>query len=196
MASKRRGDGQRGRARNKRLAPPYMPPADADYEASFRALADVQAEAQTRGALTPRLALRRAHAQFALGNYMAAAFDAERAARLDPMSTEAEFLRGQSFLALAAVKHGVARPGVGSPIAPSTLPPRRHLLLTAKRCFDRVLERNPDDLQARKDMAATQALLDDLAGEAGPTELPDAAVAQSMLALQRRRSFPARAASD
>lgn len=144
------------------LTPPYLAPADLNYARAFRTLSSVQGEIMREG-LTLELLLRRANVRMALGNYLAAAFDSERAVGIDPDNIEAQYLRGQSYLALAAVKHGVARPGVGADIPVRALPPRRHLLETARECFRRVLAARPDDQQATKAMVATERLMHDLA---------------------------------
>jgi tetratricopeptide (TPR) repeat protein len=139
-----------------------MPSPDADYGEAFRCLASVQAAMLREGA-TKELVLRRCHARFALGNYLAAAFDAERASRLDPECSEADYLKGQAFLALAAMKEGLVGPGIGAHIPSAVLPRRHHLLLTARKCFLRVLAANPDDVQAQRELRATDALLEHLA---------------------------------
>jgi tetratricopeptide (TPR) repeat protein len=144
------------------LAPPFLADPDLDYRKAFAALIAVEAEIAREGPDVPRV-LRRGFARFALGNYLAAAFDAERAARLDPACMEAEFLKGEALLAVAAVKHGVAPTGVGAAVPRRALPPRRHLLLTAEASFRRVLAENPGDAQAEKGRQAARALLHDLA---------------------------------
>ncbi|MEA3190365.1 MAG: hypothetical protein QOD77_947 [Thermoplasmata archaeon] len=155
------------------LTPPYMPQADLDYEEGFRALVAIEAEMMVQGVSAERL-LRRGHARFALGNFLAAAFDAERAIRMDPHNPEGDYLKGQAFLAMAAVKHGVARPAIGTGLPKKALPPRRHLLLTARNCFQRVLALNPDDPQARKALRATRAILADLAAHPDAQSPPQA----------------------
>ena len=137
---------------------PYLPSPDLDYAGAFRVLADVQAEIVRHG-LSRERALRRGNALLALGNYLAAAFDAERALRMDPAWSEAHYLKGQCFLALAGVKHGIARPGPGAYLPLQALPPRRHLLLTARQSLLDVLARRPDDPQASKVLAAADGLL-------------------------------------
>lgn len=137
---------------------PHLPSPDLDYTAGFRVLADVQAEI-VRDGLSRERVLRRGAALLALGNYLGAAFDAERALRLDPTWGEANYLKGQAFLALAGVKHGVARPGPGAYLPLKALPPRRHLLLTARQCLLAVLAGEPSDPQALQALAACDALL-------------------------------------
>lgn len=137
---------------------PHLPSPDLDYTTAFRVLADVQAEVLRLGLSRERV-LRRGAALLALGNYLGAAFDAERALRLDPAWAEAHYLKGQAFLALAGVKHGIARPGPGAYLPMAALPPRRHLLLTARQCLLDVLARRPDDPQAGKVLAAADGLL-------------------------------------
>lgn len=137
---------------------PHLPSADMDYAAGFRVLADVQAEV-VRDGLTRERVMRRGAALLALGNYLGAAFDAERALRMDPLWSEANYLKGQAFLALAGVKHGVARPGPGAYLPLKALPPRRHLLLTSRQCFLSVLARAPSDPQALKGLAACDVLM-------------------------------------
>ncbi len=149
------------------LVPPFLAASDLDYSQAFAALAAIELEIRRDG-VTPELVLRRGYARFALGNYLAATFDAESALRSDPMCTEARFLKGTSMLALAAVKHGIAAPGIGPAVPPKGLPPRRHLLLTARESFQIVLAANSDDEQARRGLAATAALLADLAKIAPP----------------------------
>lgn len=137
---------------------PHLPSPDLDYPAAFRVLADVQAEIVRDGFSRERV-LRRGAALLALGNYLGAAFDAERALRLDATWTEAHYLKGQAFLALAGVKQGVARPGPGAYLPLKALPPGRHLLLTARQCFVVVLARGGGDPQAVKGLAACDGLL-------------------------------------
>lgn len=150
---------------------PHLPSPDLDYAAAFRVLADVQAEIVREG-LDRQRVLRRGAALLALGNYLSAAFDAERALRFDPTWTEASYLKGQAFLALAGVKHGVARPGPGAYLPIRALPPRRHLLLTARQCLLAVLARGSDDPQATKALVACDEMLSSLPQEPGPGPAP------------------------
>lgn len=140
---------------------PHLPSPDLDYTAAFQVLARVQAEV-LRDGLDREKVLRRGAALLALGNYLGAAFDAERALRMAPAWGEAHYLKGQAFLALAGVKHGVARPGPGTYLPLRALPSRRHLLLTARQCFLAVLAQEAGDPQARKGLDAAHALLHDL----------------------------------
>lgn len=156
------------------LQPPHLPSPDLDYAAAFRVLADLQAEI-VRDGLNKERVLRRGAALLALGNYLGAAFDAERALRMAPAWTEAHYLKGQAFLALAAVKHGVARPGPGAYLPVTALPPRRHLLMTARQALLWVLAREPSDPQAMKALVASDRLLADLPAGASsndPKPLP------------------------
>lgn len=150
---------------------PYLPSPDLDYPQAFRVLAGVQAEI-VRDGLTRERVLRRGAALLALGNFLAAAFDAERALRLDPTWGEANYLKGQAFLALAGVKHGVARPGPGAYLPVQALPPRRHLLLTARQCLLAVLAQEPEDPQAFKALGACDALLASLSDAASVAVAP------------------------
>ncbi len=145
------------------LAPPFLSPADIDYQLAFMELAMVELEIQHRG-LSEQLALRRGFVHFTLGNYLAAVMDAQTALETAAEGPEANFLKGSAMLAVAAVKHGVAQPGVGANLPRGALPPRIILLLAAKKCFGKVLDANPDDEQAQKGAAATDALLADVAG--------------------------------
>jgi hypothetical protein len=140
----------------KRLRPHVAPP-DLDYEAAFRCLATVEARIATRGTNAARV-LRRGFASMALGNYLAAALDAEWVLRGEPEKLEAQYLKGQACLAMAAVKAGVARPGIGVFLPASALPPRARLLELATDSFQRVLSQNPDDSQARKGLDAAREL--------------------------------------
>lgn len=151
-------DGRDGRAGVARLALPYMPAAELDYAAGFRKLARLHVKACREG-LTKDLALKRAHILFAVGNPLGAAFDCERALRLDPLSGEAHFLKGQAMLAMAGVKHGLVAPGPGAYLPSKILPPRRDLLMAARACFDKAMSCNPQDPQAPKALEATLALL-------------------------------------
>jgi tetratricopeptide (TPR) repeat protein len=150
---------------------PYLPSPDLDYTGAFRVLADVQAEIVRLGLSRERV-LRRGAALLALGNYLGAAFDAERALRMDPLWAEAHYLKGQAFLALAGVKHGIARPGPGAYLPMEALPPRRHLLLTARQCLLDVLARRPDDPQAGKALVAADQLLAAVPHEAAAMAAP------------------------
>lgn len=132
-----------------------LPSDDLDYAAAFSALAEVHAEIQRDG-VSAGLLLRRAHARFALGNYLAAAFDAERVVREQPEWVDGHYVKGQACLAMAAVKLGFAFPGVGVYMPPDGLPPRAHLLSVAQRCFESVLGRNPGDTQASRGLATAQ----------------------------------------
>src|SRR5688572_4841932 len=109
---------RQGRAR---MALPYMPSAEVDYAAGFRKLARLHVKACREG-LTKDLALKRAYVLFAVGNPLGAAFDCERALRLDPLSGEAHFLKGQAMLAMAGVKHGLVAPGPGAYLPNKILP--------------------------------------------------------------------------
>lgn len=126
-----------------------LPSDDLDYAAAFAALCQVHSEIKQEG-VCARLLLRRAHARFALGNYLAAAFDAERVAREHPEWVDAHYLKGQACLAMAAVRLGRARPGVGVYMPVEGLPPLAHLLNVARRAFQSVLDRNEDDRQAQR----------------------------------------------
>ncbi|MCA1818960.1 MAG: hypothetical protein ABR562_03290 [Thermoplasmatota archaeon] len=132
-----------------------LPSDDLDYAAAFAALSEVHAEMHREGVSMERL-LRRGHARFALGNYLAAAFDAERVAREEPGWVEAHYLKGQACLAMAAVKLGFAFPGVGVYMPAEGLPSRSHLLDVAQRAFELVLGRNPDDRQAARGLATAR----------------------------------------
>lgn len=138
------------------LAQPLLPADDLDYAAAFAALAHVHAEIARDGASAARL-LRRGHARFALGNYLAAAFDAERVAREEPGWVDALYLKGQACLAMAAVRLGLARPGVGVYMPTDGLPPLGHLLDVARRAFEAVVGRSPDDRQAQRGLALAKA---------------------------------------
>lgn len=158
------------------LTVPYLPPSDLDYGASFQLLLKVQAEIRLMGA-DPARTLRRGHARLALADYLGAAFDAEHVIRVPPSHPgaqflpEAQFLKGQAMLALAAMKHGVVRPGIGIASArlEASLPPRRDLALTAKHCFQLVLATNPLDAQAERALDAVDALLESLPPSVAPT---------------------------
>lgn len=129
---------------------------DLDYVAAFAALAEVHARMQRDGS-GPDLLLQRAYARFALGNYLAAAFDAERVAREEPSRVDAHYLKGQACLAMAAVRLGIASPGIGVYMPPEGLPPLDHLVQVAHRAFAQVLRQSPDDLQAQKGLEAAEA---------------------------------------
>ncbi|MHB8634593.1 MAG: hypothetical protein ACYDBQ_11650 [Thermoplasmatota archaeon] len=145
---------------------PLLPGADVDYARAFQCLVSVQWQIHRQGP-GARLILQRAHVRYALGNFLAAALDAGKALSIDPGCVEASFLEGEAFLAMAAMKHGVARPGLGAPPeAPELLPRRRHLLQAASRSFLRVLAAQPQDPQAHEALYAAQALMGDLPGEA------------------------------
>ena len=134
------------------LARPLLATDDLDYEAAFRALAEVHSEMRRDGVST-QLLLRRGLARFALGNYLAAAFDAERVARQEPDSMDAHYLKGQACVAMAAVRAGLAHPGIGVYMPSEALPERSHLLAVAQRSFEVVLRSDPDDRQARRGLA-------------------------------------------
>jgi len=126
-----------------------LPSDDLDYAAAFAALCQVHSEIKRDG-VSPCLLLRRAHARFALGNFLAAAFDAERVVREQPDWVDAHYLKGQACLAMAAVRLGRARPGVGVYMPVEGLPPLAHLLNVARRSFQSVLDRSEDDRQAQR----------------------------------------------
>lgn len=135
----------------------FLPPPDLDYNDAFQRLAAIELQMRREGA-TEGLLLCRAQSMLLLGNYLRAAFDAEEVARGNPECGEAYFLKGQASLALAAVKMGIARPGVGSYIPRSSLPPARDLLAMARQCFAAVLARNPGDPQAGRGMTTVNSL--------------------------------------
>lgn len=137
----------------------FLPPADLDYGDAFRNLANIELMMRREGS-TAELLLRRAHAMLALGNFLRAAFDAEEVARGDPACSEAQFVKGRASLAMAAIRMGMARPGVGSYLPRSSLPKTVDLLAMAEQCFAAVLARNPDDAQAARALAATAKLRD------------------------------------
>ncbi|MCA1819018.1 MAG: hypothetical protein LC620_03025, partial [Halobacteriales archaeon] len=105
---------------------PHVPPPDFDYAAAFGCLAAVQAKINCYGA-TPELVLRRGLALLSLGNYLAAAYDAERVLQGEPDLVEAHYLHGQACLALAAVKTGALRPGMAAALPAAALPAKREL---------------------------------------------------------------------
>jgi len=135
---------------------PLFPADDVDYAAAFAILSDVHSRMQRDG-VSAELLLRRGHARYALGNFLAAAFDAERVARAEPAVLDAQYLKGQACRAMAAVKFGVVRPGVGVYLPPEGLPSRRHLLDVAAGAFETVLRSNPDDAQARRSLKTALA---------------------------------------
>lgn len=128
---------------------------DLDYEAAFRALCAVHSEMRRDG-VSADLLLRRAHCRFALGNFLGAAFDAERVVRERPAWSDAQYLKGQACLAMAGVRDGTVHPGVGVYMPPDGLPERDHLLDVAERCFASVLRADPDDVQAVRGLATVQ----------------------------------------
>jgi tetratricopeptide (TPR) repeat protein len=134
--------------------PPHVPPADFDYAAAFGCLAAVQAKINCYGA-TPELVLRRGLALMSLGNYLAAAYDAERVLQTEGSNLEAHYLHGQACLALAAVRAGVLRPGLAAAMPTAALPSRMELLDAAQQAFEVVLGRNPEDAQAQRGLAGT-----------------------------------------
>lgn len=136
---------------------PHIPPPDFDYAEAFGCLAAVQAKINSYGA-TPELVLRRGLALMSLGNYLAAAYDAERVLQTQPDLAEAHFLHGQACLALAAVKTGVLRPGLAASLPAEALPSRRELLDAARQAFAFVLDQNPQDAQAQRGLAAANRL--------------------------------------
>lgn len=151
---------------------PLLPPPDADYTNAFQCLVAVQWQIQRQGPCAD-LILRRAHARYALGNFLSAALDAGKALSLDPSCVEASFLEGEAFLALAALKHGIARPGPGAPLSTDdVLPRRRHLLAAAQRSFRRVLTARPADTQAKEALDAADALLATITAGEAPTPTP------------------------
>lgn len=136
---------------------PAAPPPDFDYAVAFGCLAAVQARINCYGA-TPELVLRRGLALMALGNHLAAAYDAERVLQAEPHNVEAHFLHGQACLALAALRLGLLRPGVGSLVPAGALPTCGELLEAARQAFEAVLAGNPADPQAAKGLAATKRM--------------------------------------
>ncbi len=136
----------------------FLPRPDMDYGDAFQSLASVECTMRREGT-TEELLLRRAQALLALGNYLRAATDAETVARGNPGCIEAHFVKGQANLAMAAVKMGLARPGLGSAMPRSSLPTTSKLLGVARQCFTDVLARNPDDSQAARALAAAERLM-------------------------------------
>jgi tetratricopeptide (TPR) repeat protein len=137
--------------------PAQVPSPDFDYTAAFGCLAAVQAKINCYGS-TPELVLRRGLALLSMGNYLAAAYDAERVLQTEPDNAEGHYLHGQACLALAAVKMGMLRPGLAASIPVSALPSRRELLDAAQQAFEVVLARNPDAAQARRGLEGTERL--------------------------------------
>lgn len=135
----------------------FLPSPDQDYGDAFRNLAGIELTMRREGS-TEELMLRRAHAMLALGNYLRAAFDAEEVARGNPECSEAFFVKGQASLAMAAIRMGLARPGIGAYLPRSSLPKTPELVAMAKQCFAAVLARNPDDTQAGRALAAAERL--------------------------------------
>jgi tetratricopeptide (TPR) repeat protein len=144
--------------RRRRVTLPYMPSPELDYAAGFQRLAKLHLKVR-RGGLTKALAVQRAHVLFSLGNPLGAAFDCERALRLDPTFAEAHFVKGQAMLAMAGVKEGLVQPGPGTYLPHTVLPPRRDLLMAAEACFEKALFHNPDDPQALRALAATTEMM-------------------------------------
>lgn len=136
---------------------PAAPPPDFDYAAAFGCLAAVQARINCYGA-TPELVLRRGLALMALGNHLAAAYDAERVLQAEPHNAEAHFLHGEACLALAALRLGLLRPGVGALVPAGALPSCEELLEAASQAFEAVLAGNPADPQATKGLVATKRM--------------------------------------
>ena len=139
----------------------HAPPPDFDYAAAFGCLAAVQAKINCYGG-TPELVLRRGLALMAMGNYLAAAYDAERVLQTDATNNEAHYLHGEACLALAAVKCGMLRPGLAAAHPAAALPTQGELLDAAQQAFETVLAGNPDDAQAQRGLDATRRLRDQI----------------------------------
>lgn len=143
----------------------HAPPPDFDYAAAFGCLAAVQAKINCYGG-TPELVLRRGLALMAMGNYLAAAYDAERVLQTDATNNEAHYLHGEACLALAAVKAGMLRPGIAAAHPAAALPTQGELLDAAQQAFETVLAGNPEDAQAQRGLAGTRRLREQLAARA------------------------------
>ena len=131
-------------------------PADVDYVDGFQALARLMLELRRDGPSVERL-LRRAHLEREVGNHLASLKAARQALELDPDNGEVHYETGLAYLFLALARADVL------PVGPKAtdLPDQgiAELLALAVEAFSTALGLNPNDEDARNDVAAIAELL-------------------------------------
>lgn len=148
----------------RRRAPPappsFLATQDVDYADTFRRAAYVNRLVELRGATAGRL-LRRSNLYHALGDYVQSAQDAEAIVQTDPKNGDGQFRLGAATMALA-IQHLDRLPSGPGALKKNDAQDPRRLLTTARHAFLQAYRINPDDLEAKKAVQATQRYLDAL----------------------------------
>lgn len=139
-----------------RLSQLFQVPDDLDYVDGFQALARVMLEIRRDGPTVERL-LRRSQLERGVGNHMASLACAREALLLDDGNAETHYDLGMAYLFLALAKAD-ALP-VGPKVTELPVEGIGELLGAAVEEFSRTLELNPEDEDARQDVAAIAELL-------------------------------------
>lgn len=137
-------------------------PWDVDYVESFQALSKINLELRRLGPSAQRL-LRRAQLERAVGNHAASLTACEDALVLEPTNAEMHYQVGVANLFLALAKAEALPVGPRVPDLPDEAP--SVLLRRAATCFARTLELNPNDDDAREDVAILDQVLEQCKNE-------------------------------
>lgn len=142
----------------------FQVPADLDYVNGFQELARINLQIRQQGASVERL-LRRANLERAIGNHRASLDAVLEAQRLAPDHPEVHYELGVTYFFLAMSEAGALPVGPLHQNAESE--GIRALLSKALEAFTAVIEQNPADTEAARDLGAIADLLaaqsDDLA---------------------------------
>lgn len=131
------------------------PPSERDYLEHFQCLASVNLEIRQRGPTADRL-LRKSILEMDVGNFAASLDAARDAAELREEDPEARYQEAMALVLLAFTKAGVlaGSPGMESPLASVST-----LLKQAAEAFSLVVKTNPEDDEAKEDLAALARFL-------------------------------------
>jgi hypothetical protein len=137
-------------------------PSDLDYVESFQALSRINLELRRHGPSADRL-LRRAHLERAVGNHAASLAATQDAMVLEPANPEMHYQVGVAHLFLALAKAEALPVGP----RPTELPDESlsTLLSRARDAFAKAAEMNPEDEDAREDVAVLTKILDEARSE-------------------------------
>ncbi|MEK6976028.1 MAG: hypothetical protein AABY18_06770 [Candidatus Thermoplasmatota archaeon] len=142
-------------------------PSDLDYVESFQALSRINLELRRHGPSADRL-LRRANLERAVGNHAASLAAAQDALVLEPQNAEMHYQVGVANLFLALAK------AEALPVGPrrTELPDESLSELLRRACdaFAKAAEMNPEDEDAREDVAVLTKVLDEARTESNLAE--------------------------
>lgn len=139
-----------------RLAQVFQVPTDLDYVAGFQDLARVNLEIRRQGPTVERL-LRKATLERAIGNHWAGLQAIVEAQRMAPDHPEVQYGLGVTYFFLAMAEAGALPVGPKPP--GGTSQGVRELLTLALDAFAVLVQRNPEDAEAARDLSVISELL-------------------------------------